>query len=182
LVLGTEIFRSFAQSGTDREEIELLWEHSKMTNQILHKIYRKVHNSAIPDEYSCVGLLHDTGLLLIAAHFPTKYLEIQRHMRTDNLEIEQAEKNVLGITHASLGAFLLDLWNLPLPIIENCLYHHNPLTQAVSNVEICSMLHVADYFSWKIIGRQTGVTLCDGAFEHIEADRSIIEETAIELS
>jgi HD-like signal output (HDOD) protein/CheY-like chemotaxis protein len=182
LVLGTEIFRSFVQFGTDRKEIELLWEHSKMTNQILHKIYRKVHNSAIPDEYSCCGLLHDTGLLLMVNHFPTKYLEIQNRMRIDNLTIEQAEKSVLGVTHESLGAYLLDLWNLPQSIIENCLYHHNPINEAVTNIEICSILHVADYFSWKMVGKQTAVTLCDGVFEHIHADRSIIEQTAVDQS
>jgi HD-like signal output (HDOD) protein/ActR/RegA family two-component response regulator len=180
LVLGTEIFRSFVHSGTDRKEIELLWEHSKMTNQILHKIYQKIHNSAIPDEYSCSGLLHDTGLLLMVNHFPTKYLEIQSRMKTDGLTIEQAEKTVLGFTHASLGAYLLDFWNLPQSIIENCLYHHNPFNAAVTNIEICSILHIADYFSWKMIGRQTAVTLCDGVFEHIHAARSVIEKTAIE--
>lgn len=182
IVLGTEIFQSFAQTNTDRKEIELLWEHSKMTNQILHKIYRRVHNTKIPDEYSCSGLLHDTGLLLMVNHFPTKYPEIQSLMRTDGLTIEQAEKTVLGFTHANSGACLLDLWNLPQSIIENCLYHHNPLNEAVTNVEICSILHVADYFSWKMLGRQTAVTLCDGVFEHIHADRSAIERTALDLS
>jgi hypothetical protein len=37
-----------------------------------------------------------------------------------------AEQQVLGVTHAELGAYLLGLWGLPYAIVEATAYHHLP--------------------------------------------------------
>ena len=181
LILSTELFRSFIQSGTDRREIEQLWEHSQMVNRIFHGIYHKIHNATVPNEYACCGLLHDTGILLMAKHFPAQYHEIRSKVEKDKVSMERAEQIVLGITHASLGAYLLDWWNLPQSIIEACLYHHDPLNKALVNEEMCAMVHVADFYSWKNIGRANAAELCEDALKRISVDRALIEGIAADL-
>lgn len=38
----------------------------------------------------------------------------------------EAEVNVIGTTHAGIGAYLLGLWGLPDVILEATAFHHTP--------------------------------------------------------
>ncbi len=182
LIFGTELFRSFAAIGPNQQDVEQLWEHSRIANRIFHGLYRNIHNAAVPDEYACCGLLHDTGTLLVIRNFPDKYKEIQKRIKSGQCSIEQAETRILGVTHMAMGAYLLDWWNLPQSIIETCMYHHEPLNPSVSNMEILCLVHIADYYSWKIVGRVESTLLCEGVFEIIKAEKAHIDGLAVELS
>jgi len=96
--------------------------------------------------------------------------------------LESAEESILGVTHTALGAYLLDWWNLPQSIIETCLYHHDPLNKAVLNKDICSMIHIADYYSWmNLHGKQT-VGYCENAQSYLSIDQATIEEVINEIN
>lgn len=56
---------------------------------------------------------------------------------------------MLGVTHQELGGYLLNWWELPLPIVEAALYHHNPLEEGIINRELLSIIHIANQFAWK---------------------------------
>ncbi len=89
--------------------------------------------------------------------------------------MEKAEYEVFGYTHAVLGSCLLQWWNLPFPLIETCLYHHDPLNSAVSNSEICSILSIADYFSLKKLGNKDNISFDNNAFAKLGLDENKIE-------
>ena len=43
------------------------------------------------------------------------------------MTFHEAEKWIgLDVDHGEIGAFLLDLWNLPALMVEAALFHHNP--------------------------------------------------------
>lgn len=179
LILGTEIFRSFIKSNNNFNEMELLWDHSRMTNKLFHAIYRKIYNTAVPDEYSCCGLLHDAGILLMIRYFPEQYANILKMADSNNCSSEKAEQDILGVSHSSLGAYFLDWWNLPQSIVETCLYHHIPLHDAVQNKKICSILHISDFFSWKMLNKPHYSSLCEKTFGFIGTEQKIIEDTVV---
>jgi HD-like signal output (HDOD) protein len=180
LVLTTEIFRSFAVGEPERLAISRLWAHSALANKIFHFLYRKVHAGKVPDEYSCCGLLHDVGLLIMIRYFPQRYFEMEKTLHGGGEpggrpRIEEVERAMGEAPHAALGAFLLDWWNLPYSLVETSMFHHTPADPAVINREICSLVHVADCLSWQIVdGLAEPAALDARAFEAIPADRAAI--------
>jgi HD-like signal output (HDOD) protein/ActR/RegA family two-component response regulator len=72
------------------------------------------------------GILHDVGKLVLASRAP-ELLE-----RSIALSLERgvplyvAEREVYGVSHAELGAYLMGLWGLPWPLVEAVALHHSP--------------------------------------------------------
>ena len=79
----------------------------------------------IDDSYTA-GLLHDIGLLILASKLPVEFGEVLELARNDGTTLIQAEKKVLGVTHAEVGAYLLDLWGLADEIVKGISHHFFP--------------------------------------------------------
>src|SRR5258708_6163100 len=76
------------------------------------------------------GLFHDIGKLLIATALVDEYENISRVTDAlpadDRRTAEECESEVLGVNHCELSAAALENWNLPAPIRNAVLYHHEP--------------------------------------------------------
>ncbi len=69
--------------------------------------------------------------------------EIQRLVREEGYAFDEAERSVLGVDHASVGAMLLRHWNIPDHIVEAVRWHHKP-TNGDDNEVLTDLVHVAD--------------------------------------
>jgi HD-like signal output (HDOD) protein len=58
-----------------------------------------------------------------------------------------AEQNLIGTTHASLGAYLLGLWGLPGHMVETAAFHHTPGVKASNAPTPLIINHIADAFA-----------------------------------
>lgn len=72
------------------------------------------------------GLFHDIGRLLIALALPEQHSQITILCSGQHLSRIDCEYEVLGFTHADLSADAMEQWNLPDPIREAVLHHHDP--------------------------------------------------------
>lgn len=86
-----------------------------------------------PEGAFVAGLLHDVGRLLIALGLPREHEEILRLSKQGrgHLEVEQL---VLGFTHPELSAQALHTWNLPEPIQQAVLHHHDAQAEGLARV------------------------------------------------
>ena len=50
-------------------------------------------------------------------------LERKKELKGDSAA---AEREIFGVTHAEVGAYLLGLWGIPFPIVEAVAFHHRP--------------------------------------------------------
>lgn len=83
--------------------------------------------SRVPPEEAFIGaLMADLGQLVIRQHFPKPWSEIKALMASQELSMEVAERKLMGISHAEVGAFLAHTWNFPPALEEAILYHHAP--------------------------------------------------------
>lgn len=80
------------------------------------------------EEFLTAGLLHDVGKLIIAANLTEAYAEIIGRVQRESRPVHVVEREVLGATHAEMGAYLLRLWGLPESVVEAVLLHHAPCT------------------------------------------------------
>lgn len=90
--------------------------HSLAAAALSDLIVRKVR-SANAEWAFLAGLLHDIGLLVIAAGLPEEFEIITRHSEGEASLIEQ-EMALLGFTHFELGAEMAARWNCPSPVQE----------------------------------------------------------------
>ena len=78
------------------------------------------------DELITAGLFHDIGKLILAANIPDRYNQIIQHESQLKYPLFLVEEQMLGATHADVGAYLMALWGFTDSVVEACCYHHNP--------------------------------------------------------
>jgi putative nucleotidyltransferase with HDIG domain len=112
-----------------------------LTAKLLSRRFRLT----IQDEILICGLLHDLGLLILSRYFPEKYLGILNACERDNT-LPDAERKVFDFTHADIGNWLAEKWNLPDIVLDTVLYHHTP-SLAQNNLKHVAVVHIADYIT-----------------------------------
>lgn len=168
LIVATEVF-DFDISSFNKE---LIWKHSSMVNKIVVEFLKKYSYKNAPDYYSTAALLHDIGKIALIKLFPNKYDNINKMLEVDeNIPFDVCERNIFNITHEELGAYLLRWWDIPNPIVEVALYHHKPMLSSESNREIVSIVHIVDYYAWRILYPKLTPQLDRNSFNHLRISK-----------
>ncbi len=162
-------------------------EHSTMTNKVVSFLYKRLLNKKIPDICAMAGLLHDIGKIVLINNYTDKYLkETSRTRNNQDMFDYFEEMKLLEVSHSEIGAFLLNWWELPHPIVESALFHHNPLDERVINKELVSLVHIADIYSWNIIYKGTYRNIDEKVLEFFDLTHEdcvqVIKESGIEYS
>ncbi|MEZ0343457.1 MAG: HDOD domain-containing protein [Caldimicrobium sp.] len=133
-----------------------LWEHSIGVAACSKIISEKIEFKDA-QEIATAGLLHDLGRVIIKVSFKEEYQKITE-LISQKVDPLSAEKEILGIDHAKIGAFLMRQWNLPERLIEAVASHHN-LENTKKYRQEASILHLSDVL---VHARGYGKTLYDG--------------------
>ena len=96
------------------------------------------------DQAFLAGLLLDIGMLMLAAEQGDGYLKVLRYAARKELPLHVVERMAYGVTHAELGAYLLDMWNLPPQVVEAVLMHHTPDEAVSEGFTPLTAAHIAD--------------------------------------
>ena len=95
-------------------------------------------------EAALSGFFHDIGKLTLASQLPGPYKEVMGLIRLEKVNTVDAERQVLGTSHAEIGAYLLGLWGLPDPLVEAIAWHHNPVGCPGGAFTALTAVHAAD--------------------------------------
>jgi HD-like signal output (HDOD) protein len=55
------------------------------------------------------------------------------------------------VNHQEIGAYFLDLWDIPFPMYEVALFHHRPLDSCIVFPELVSCVHISQHYAWKFL-------------------------------
>ncbi len=144
--MGLSISVLDAFKGRDESEyfdVSDFWEHSIACGVAARFIARILHYRVVGEAF-VAGLLHDVGKIVVNQYLHTEFIEIMKKVHEENVPLLTAEKNILGTTHAQVGGWLAEKWNLPTPISQAIKLHHNPL-EANKNREIVLVTYFADF-------------------------------------
>lgn len=122
-----------------------LWEHS-VAVAIGAEQLASVLNLKAPDYTFTTGLLHDIGKIVLGTFVEVDAAPIMTLAFQKGVSFDQAEKQVLGINHAEVGAILLEKWNLPECIVDVDRWHHQP-DMFQGDTLVLDLVHVADVLS-----------------------------------
>lgn len=103
-----------------------------------------LRNTPLADDAFLAALLRDVGELLLATRDPEFFTAAGAHAAERGIVRADAEQELRGITHATVGAVLLSLWGLPFRIVEAVLWHHTPAHAGATVLDVLGAVHIAD--------------------------------------
>jgi HD-like signal output (HDOD) protein/ActR/RegA family two-component response regulator len=121
LTLTLEVFTAFQGAGADRAALEEEERHALLTGRIARRI---VGDTTRAETSFAAGLLHDCGKLVLMDRLPARFAEALARAEQEKVVLPVAERAVFGADHAEVGAYILGLWGLPIPIVEAVAFHH----------------------------------------------------------
>ncbi|MFY9731484.1 MAG: response regulator [Candidatus Acidiferrales bacterium] len=145
LVLSAEVFRVFENAaklpGFSFEEVH---EHSQLTAKIASHIPvpAAVHSAAV-----VAGLLHDVGKLVLATRSPKHFARVLQGAAEEKRPLFAVEQDLMGVSHAEVGAYLLGIWGLPCPVVEAVAHRHHPERVPQETLDAVAVVHVANYLA-----------------------------------
>lgn len=90
------------------------------------------------------GLVHDIGHYVLAMVMPERFARTIQVAAATGQPDFKVEKELLGVSHEEIGAYLLSLWGLPFGIVETVAYHHQlPQQVEPTDIEAIVAVHVA---------------------------------------
>jgi HD-like signal output (HDOD) protein len=90
------------------------------------------------------ALLHDIGELALACKLPHEFCAALELTRATGCSQVEAEEQILGTSHAEIGAYLLGLWSFDSLVVEAVAHHHRPDRLPHTSFGASTALYVAD--------------------------------------
>ena len=157
LVLSLHVFTCFDKMKIKDFSIERVWGHSMATGMLAQKIAKMERASREEqDEAYVAGMLHDIGKVMMASSFAEQYANAVAIAADRKIPMIEAEREVFGVTHAEVGAYLLGLWGLPISIVEAVALHHVPGSSPLDSFSPLTAVHAASVFENEISENGTG--------------------------
>jgi putative nucleotidyltransferase with HDIG domain len=151
LVLTVGIFEQSPVPPLLGMNVDSIYLHSLSVGTAAKKLARTIgldHRQA--DEALMAGMMHDIGQLVCLIHLREELREVLEATRQKRLALYQAEIEIIGVSHADIGAHLLSLWGLPTAIVEAVAFHHNPADHLYPNASALTAVHLANAFMHQI--------------------------------
>lgn len=178
LVLSTSVFDMMIGKG-----MHGLWKHSLGCAMAAGVIARKTKHPS-PEEVSVAALLHDIGKVIIRTELPKELSLIDEAVAKKQISMYDAEVEILGLNHATIGRWLCEEWNLPNKLMDPIAYHHRPnMSEFVQGPT--AIVHVADVLvrgnGFGFAGDNLVPQIDPKAWAVLDIDDSLLEEIIREM-
>ncbi len=140
LVTAAAIIGQFPMRARRDHDLHAFWRHSIGVACCAKLLCAGVRQN--PDTAFVCGLLHDIGRLVLLHYYPEQYARVEDYCVREDVSRLDAERAVLGLDHAAIGAALVAHWNFPAQIQQVVAGHH--LSEAAAASVLTSLTHVAD--------------------------------------
>lgn len=148
LALASEAFRVFLPDGRIPQGVcESIQLHAQRTAAIagILPVDPKTRDVTV-----AAALLHDIGSLVLASGMPDTFCSALSRARERKCETFEAEEELLGTSHAEIGAYLLGLWGVPNEAVEAMAHHHRPTRIPHSGFDCSTAVYVADLLAHEL--------------------------------
>jgi len=105
-------------------EASVFWSHCISVAVLSERLAVEL-NVKRPDLTFTAGLLHDIGKIALDQCFAPEYGPVVAAVEGGAAGLD-AERGLLGITHAEVGAMVAIQWNFPEPLVQAIRGHHEP--------------------------------------------------------
>ena len=142
-VVSVSIIDAFKiQNSVEGFNIKDFWVHS-IKVAVVAKYLSAETRLHPPEEAFTFGLLHDIGKLVQLIVFPDMFKQILSVAETEKLSYQEAEKKLALMSHARIGAYLANKWNMPEDMVDVLKYHHQ-IKSGIPTYNQIVVVHAAD--------------------------------------
>ncbi|MFZ6847801.1 HDOD domain-containing protein [Undibacterium sp. RuRC25W] len=117
------------------------WKHSNIVAIVAKSIASQLNFNQ--DVAFTAGLLHDIGILVLVTYHGADYEQVLAWQANHQCSRFEAEKHVIGITHAIVGEALANQWNFSEQMTHAIAGHHHPETPGLRF--LASIVNLADH-------------------------------------
>ncbi len=146
LVLATAVIERFQGVPSKTIDMKSFWLHS-ISCGLAARILATYRHDRNPERFYVLGVLHDIGRLLMFLNIPDQMRKVIEMAEQEKISLYEAEKQIIGFSHAEMGGFLMEAWNLPGTFQTAINFSHDPSSTTPEYVTETSILHVADLIS-----------------------------------
>jgi len=127
VLLATGVFESFKPEEMKEFHIDQHYDHCIRTGRRAQRVAKAIGCEVREQEEALLaGLIHDLGQIVLMRNYREIYGSIWQRCIRDKVSLPDVEREVLGVSHAEVGAYVLGLWGLPDSIVETVAFHHAP--------------------------------------------------------
>jgi putative nucleotidyltransferase with HDIG domain len=153
LFLGTqELLKIIIASGATRlfanatpgyfQEHNGLWRHSISCALMADLLAQELGLTERTTSFTA-GLLHDIGKIILSLHVEQQFSQIMSVVERQGTSFQQAEKTVLGVSHAEVGGEMARIWDFPDRLRLVIHYHHLDRREAFAD-DMVLLVYLAD--------------------------------------
>jgi len=182
LVCAATISGIFARVSSDLVNLDNFWRHG-IYSGILSKLIAGKCGVLHSERLFVSGLMHDIGQLIISYKLPEVMRMIVNLSEKTGLPLHEAEQQILGFTHADVGAELMKTWQLPQTQQNVARYHHNPFVaqENILEVTIVNLANlIAQIAETGLIDTQELARVDDRVWEMTGVSQSDVESLLVE--
>ncbi|MEW6741988.1 MAG: GGDEF domain-containing protein [Planctomycetota bacterium] len=157
MVLSFSLVDSFHRKGKVAFDYRRFWRESLITAVAARHLAVTI-GEVNRDEAFIAGLLADIGVLVLHERLQERYAEVMRKHREEGIDLDELERNILGLDHLDAGGYLLDSWGLPAIIVRPVGAHHDPERMVGAGEDLHVMtriLHLASLMAWVVTATQS---------------------------
>lgn len=153
VLLGIKVIKNLAFTATVfdimKGSVETFFLHSMFCGAAMRVIVESGHpNTQVQtgEEAFVCGLLHDIGKVILDEFLPAECAEAAELSRVRKIPTCKAEKEVIGVDHAEVGAKLAQKWKLPDGIADGIACHHELRRVKIGvHQQVGAMISLADF-------------------------------------
>jgi HD-like signal output (HDOD) protein len=143
LAMSTAVVKMFRGMPEHLLDMASFWTHSITVGLGTHLLGRTLGHRHTESMFVS-GLLHDVGTLLLCTVRPKDVRQVLIETENQAKPHHEVEQQLLGFTHADVGAVLLDSWRLPRPVVDVAAWHHRGSEVPPPHRSLIDLVHIAD--------------------------------------
>ena len=125
LILGTSVIDKFNKIPDELVDMTDFWLRS-VRCAVIAKLLARECSVLHSERLFLMGLLHDLGSLILYYKLPVESLKVLLAADHDRRLVGGLELEIIGFTHADVGAALIKSWGLPESLYESIAYYLSP--------------------------------------------------------
>jgi HD-like signal output (HDOD) protein len=89
------------------------------------------------------GLLHDVGKLVLAMRAPAHFKHALEGAKAEALPLCAVGTELMRVSHAEVGAYLLGIWDFPSLAVEAMAHRHHPDRVPQDSLDAVSVVYIS---------------------------------------
>ena len=135
LIFAATVAGIFERISNDLVNLDDFWRHG-IYSGILSRLIAGRCGVLHSERLFISGLMHDIGQLIISYKMPKAMRAVLNLSESQGVPLHEAEQQLLGFTHADVGAELMKSWQFPQTQQNVARYHHNPAAAKENILEV----------------------------------------------